>query len=341
MHFTKATKPKKSSVYGEYWKFAAKRQEVFNKRLQNPIGPWTNDPVIKGNRFTNVFRASDRVSQYLINLQYTCSQQPKELFFTTILFKIFNKIETFTHLVKELDSVSAYTFDFKVYNEILTNRMALGYTNYSAAYIMPSAGSTFGHKFKHSNHLALIEKMLNDQVFDKIQESNSLEEVYKILLSYPSFGSFLAFQYTIDLNYSSLTNFSEMDFVVAGPGAKNGILKCFESIGDYSFEDVIRLVADEQELVSECFGIEVPKLWGRTLQLIDCQNIFCEVDKYLRVTHPQISISGRTRIKQKYSIVKDKIDYFFPPKWGLNEKIVESGISLLFQKQNYQQATFY
>ena len=44
-------------------------------------------------------------------------------------------------------------------------------------------------------------------------------------------GDFLAFQYVIDLNYSPLINFSEMDFVVPGPGARSGFRKCFESYG--------------------------------------------------------------------------------------------------------------
>ena len=37
------------------------------------------------------------------------------------------------------------------------------------------------------------------------------------------------------------------------------------------------------------------------MQLIDCQNLFCEVDKYARHAHPEVrGISGRTRIKQSY-----------------------------------------
>lgn len=40
-------------------------------------------------------------------------------------------------------------------------------------------------------------------------------------------GKFLAFQYAIDINYSELCDFSEMDYVVAGPGAHSGISKIF------------------------------------------------------------------------------------------------------------------
>ena len=321
-HFTKLTKPKRSSVYDSYWQFAAKRFDIFIKRLTDIYGPWTNDLVIANNRFTNVFRASDRVSQYLIKLQYEKETNTQDVFFRTMLFKLFNKIETYKLLLKRLGTVSYGDFSFNQYDNILANELEKGRTIYSAAYIMPSAGSVFGHKFKHSNHLALLSKMMEDKLYQKIQESNSLENVFQLLLGYPSIGNFLAFQYTIDLNYSTLLNFSEMDFVVAGPGAKNGITKCFQSLGDYSFEDIIRMMADDQEKECERLGIERPTLWGRSLQLIDCQNLFCEVDKYLRVTNPEIGgNTGRKRIKQKFTTGKGSISLFFPPKWDINTKM--------------------
>jgi hypothetical protein len=321
IHFTKLSKPKKSTAYSSYWHFAVKRQNVFIKRLANPYGPWTDDPAIRDNRFTNIFRASDRVSQYLIDLQYN-EQETSQIFFKTILFKIFNKIETYHYLERELGNIHFSSFSLPRYDKLLTLRMANRQTIYSAAYIMPSAGRVFGHKFKHTNHLALLEQMMKDRVYNTIAEAKSLEEVYRILISYPSFGSFLAFQYTIDLNYSSAINFSEMDFVVAGPGAKSGIMKCFDQLGDYTYEDVIKLVVESQEEECERLGLELPTLWGRKLQLIDCQNLFCEVDKYLRVTRPELNGSaGRTRIKQKYTFSKGPISLFFPPKWNINHKL--------------------
>jgi len=58
------------------------------------------------------------------------------------------------------------------------------------------------------------------------------------------------------------------------------------------------------------------------LQLIDCQNIFCEVDKYARIKHPDIKgNSDRTRIKQKFRINTKPLALWFPPKWGLNDQI--------------------
>jgi hypothetical protein len=321
-HYITLSKPKKSAVYSKYWDFSVKRNQIFLNRLTNAYGPWTTDSILSNYKFTNVFRASDRVSQYLINLQYESDQDVKEVFFKTLLFKIFNKIETYKYLELELAEVSYKSFSLNSYDRLLTFRMAQGYPIYSAAYIMPSAGSTFGHKLKHTNHLALLEKMMREKVYEKIQNSKSLKDIYNILLSYPSFGSFLAFQYTIDLNYSSIINFSERDFVVAGPGAKNGILKCFDDLGDYSFEDIIKFMTDNQELECENYGLTAPKLMSRSLQLIDCQNLFCEVDKYLRVSNPELSVaSGKVRIKQKYvHSLKENIDYFFPPDWNINDQ---------------------
>ncbi|SFT91224.1 hypothetical protein SAMN05421857_4077 [Chryseobacterium formosense] len=321
IHYTALNKPKKSIVYDKYWIFAAKRFEVFINRLNNPRGPWTSDNVICNHRFTNVFRASDRVSQYLIGLQYDGGDY-QEIFFKTILFKIFNKIETYQCLEEKIGSIDINSFKFKDYDLILKEELQRKTAIYSAAYIMPSAGSAFGHTLKHTNHLALIQKMIDDNLFQKVMGCNSLSQVYELLLRYPSIGNFLAFQYTIDLNYSTLINFSEMDFVVAGPGAKNGIKKCFSSLGDYSFEDVIKMMAENQSEEFDRLQIEHPNLWGRELQLIDCQNLFCEVDKYLRVTNPEvIGVTDRKRIKQKFSMAKPQYKLFFPPKWNINEKI--------------------
>ena len=114
-----------------------------------------------------------------------------------------------------------------------------------------------------------------------------------------------------------------MEFVVAGPGAKNGIQKCFGDLLGYDYEDIIRYVTERQNEEFEQRGLRFKDLFGRSLQLIDCQNLFCETDKYARVARPDIcSLNGRTRIKQHY-VERNlgKIEYFYPPKWGLNEKI--------------------
>lgn len=126
----------------------------------------------------------------------------------------------------------------------------------------------------------------------------------------------------IDINYSTILNFYESEFVVPGPGAKGGISKCFSNTGGLSNVEIIKLMTDNQEKEFDRLGLSFKTLWGRNLQLIDCQNLFCEVDKYARVKHPDIKgDSDRVRIKQVYKINSKPVDYWFPPKWGINGNI--------------------
>lgn len=53
-------------VYDIYWEFAVKRQDIFFNRLEDKSFPWTDDEILNTYKFTNAYRASDRVSQYLI-----------------------------------------------------------------------------------------------------------------------------------------------------------------------------------------------------------------------------------------------------------------------------------
>ena len=309
---------KATPVFETYWRFAAKRQCLFLRRIRGSPPPWTNDPVLERYRFTNAYRASDRVSQYLIrHVLYDGEQTAFELFFRTMIFKLFNRIETWEALVSRLGTPTATTYQPEEYARVLDGLLQRQSRLYSAAYIIPSP--KLGHARKHRNHLHLLDLMLFDEVPSRIADANSLEAAYLILKQYPSIGPFLAFQFTIDLNYSAFLDFSEMDFVVAGPGARDGIRRCFADTGGLNDADVIRAVSDLREDEFSRQAIDFPDLWGRPLQLVDLQNLFCEVDKYARVIHPSSpGASRRTRIKQKYRPSTSRLPQWYPPKWNLD-----------------------
>ncbi|MDK2981665.1 MAG: hypothetical protein PWQ55_2012 [Chloroflexota bacterium] len=312
-----------TEVYNYFWFFAFERQNIFFRRFFNDPPPWTQDPILIKYKFTNAYRASDRVSQYLIkNVIYYGDQSYEELFFRIILFKIFNKIETWKLLEREFTSINLRNFSFINFDQILTNEIKEGRPIFSAAYIMPTGKNNNLYKFKHQFFLDLLRNMIDDEIPQKIHNSNSLREVFNILRSYPFIGNFLAYQYTIDLNYSNLINFSESEFVIPGPGAKNGIKKCFNNSKGIDDTKIINLITDLQDEEFKRLGLDFKTLWGRKLQLIDCQNLFCEIDKYSRVAFPKISgKTKKTRIKQVYKRTNKKIDYWFPPKWGINQYI--------------------
>lgn len=60
--------------------------------------------------------------------------------------------------------------------------------------------------------------MVSQEYPKRLSDCRNMAEAYSLLRTAPSIGPFLAYQYAIDLNYSNVTNFSESDFVAAGPG---------------------------------------------------------------------------------------------------------------------------
>lgn len=309
-----------AQVWDTYWAFAHNRFEMWWDRIHGGDFPWTSDPILQAHRFTNTYRILDRVSQYLVKeVQYdsTRSQSPDELFFRTMLFKFFNKISTWELIERELGRVSWQSFDSVALLDLLNQEMERGRVLYSAAYIIPSP--PFFHLRKHGNHIALLVQMMTDGLPSKIAKSSSLEEVYESILAYPGMGRFLAFQYTIDLNYSNLVNHDESTFVVAGPGALDGMSKCFLSVGKLTPEQVIMETYHRQEEEFARLGLPFRTLFGRKLQPIDCQNCYCETSKYTRKSHPDVvGVANRSKIKQSYRRDPSELPVpFFPPKWNL------------------------
>lgn len=317
--FSRLAPAKATVVFDSYWRFAARRQQVYVRRLAGEAAPWTTDPIINSYRFTNAYRAADRVSQYLIkHVIYGGSFSEEDTFFRVLLFKLFNRIDTWELIRDRLDEPSWRGFNFDRYADVLSKARSQGQRIYSAAYIMPPG--SFGHREKHRNHLELLCEMMRRGAPRQIAAARSLKEVFEILIGFPTIGPFLGYQLAIDLNYSRLIDFEESEFVVPGPGALDGIRKCFSDLGGLSEADIIRLVTERQDQEFERLGLSFYDLWGRPLQLIDCQNLFCEVDKYARLLHPEVAgRSGRTKIKQRFRTAGPLAVPFFPPKWKIHQ----------------------
>src|SRR5260221_845300 len=121
-----------------------------------------------------------------------------------------------------------------------------------------------------------------------------------------------------DLIYSPVINFDEDDFIVAGPGALDGIQKCFGvRPNQQEAAEIIKACVEEQESIFAYFGLQPATLFGRRLHAIDCQNLFCETDKYARLAHPEFNLA-RSEIKQKLKPSGPLPRPFFPPNCGLN-----------------------
>jgi 5-hmdU DNA kinase-like protein len=316
--------PNPTVVFDTYWKFAAERQHIYELRLAGAPQPWTNDPILQTYKFTSCFRAADRVSQYLIReVIYNpyASSDDEEVVFRILLFKFFNSITTWELLTAKFGIPTWKGFNETAYVQALdaaiTNRVKI----WNAAY-MQNDLSNYEHVSpkKHPRYLRLLKNMMSTNVTGKLQAARTYRDAFFVLYSYPLHKGFIGMQHLCDLNYSPVINFSEDDFIIPGPGALRGIQKCF-AYGRQPTEaeavEVIEACVAGQEHYFADLGLQPVTLFGRRLHAIDCQNLFCEVDKYARVAHPQFNLKPGARIKQTLKPKGPLPKPFFPPKWGL------------------------
>jgi hypothetical protein len=314
-YFIRRTPPQmRKGVYELYWTFASRRQAAFEARLAGKSQPWTSDPILQVFKFCNVFRAADRVSQFMIKDAETTV---RDRVFQITAFRTFSNIATWKSVTYELggaprlDHLRSGEFE-RALDRVKAQNGGL----YTGAFIL-CANKAFGFDEKHRNHVALFKHMfLNNACAERVLQAPSLEALVELLQSFPLMGPFMAYQTAIDLNYSELLDFSENEYTQAGPGALRGLKKAFTDLGDYSPADTILWMVDRQD--EEFRRLELPfrGLFGRRLHGIDCQGLFCELDKYCREAVPELA-SARSRIKAKYSGSRADIELFFPPKWQL------------------------
>ena len=315
-------------IYELYWRFASERQRAFERRVAGEPYPWTDDPILQTYKFCNVFRAADRVSQYMIrDVCYhnePCSTEDR--LFQIVAFRTFSKIATWRAVRAQLGRYPILAdLENGAFEDALASAKEANGGLYTGAFIL-CATNAYGRSLKHLNHVELFKHMfLQDGLGSKLLGAQSLREVYDRLHGYPLMGDFMSYQTTIDVNYSDLMNFSENEFTQAGPGALRGIKKCFADLRGHTPAEVILWMVEHQQDEMHRLGLPFGGLWGRPLHAIDCQSLFCETDKYCREAAPEIA-SARKRIKARFSATPEPIRLFFPPKWGINRKLPKRAV---------------
>lgn len=307
--------------------FIKERMDIFWARIADEA-PYTSDPIFNTYKFTNVYRVTDRVSQYLIrHVQYNQNWNEEDLIFRTLFFKNFNLPSTWEGVKEYLGTEPTLAnFNFDTYCKALDYVAASYPVVYNNAYMM-TGHKIRGYSVKHYNHMGLFEDLITRRFFQHVVKVKSMGELFATLVTQPYIGPFLGYQYATDLNYTPLFQFDENSFCVAGLGSKRGIEKLLFGKSPKSCEVIIKFYVDYQDKLLEAHKLHTGfvNLFGRPLQMIDMQNCFCEVDKYLRVFRPDLksvnSFLQRTKIKNKFKKSKHPYTLFFPPWWNLpNDK---------------------
>ena len=308
-----------------YWRFAAARQQVYEARLVGEAAPWTSDPILAAAPVHQLLPRSG--SGQPVPDQARCLPRkpvPDEVFFRTLLFKVFNRIRPGSCLPDSFGEVSWAGYDFARLRRVLEQRLrrrASGSTRPRTSCRrrtrrgpqarQPPAADRADDVRRRRRRSRSAECALDDAAFEYLARA------------IPAIGDFLAYQYVIDLNYrrcSGMTRWSSSCRARVRVTASASA-----SVRPPRIEaDVIRYMADHQEEHFARLGLYFQAgLRGRPLQLIDCQNLFCEVDKYCPSGPP----GGRRRSaagpgsSRPTARSRAPLTAWFPPKWGLTEGV--------------------
>ncbi|KDR74070.1 hypothetical protein GALMADRAFT_124287 [Galerina marginata CBS 339.88] len=294
-------------AFDTFWRFAAERKAIDDRRRAGEPAPWTNDKILKDYFFCNTFRVLDKGCQYLIQeVIEKGSQDPVEVVFRVVLFNLFTRIETWELLDEKLGPLTWASYDREKYRRVLSAAVTRGMTLYTRAFIKPAPH--FGFDQNYANHLCFLESFMELQLTSRLLNATSMADVYEFLISFPSMGPFSTFQLMLCLSYTPVLNFHHDDFVISGPGSISGLNKLFGKSmqqGRNQVEgidtEVMRYLAKSQDYHFKRLSLNFSGLGPKRLpmSLADIEHTLCEVDKYCRVAHPHLK-GKRTNIHRTF-----------------------------------------
>lgn len=287
-----------------YLDFVPERHNIWTLRQIGSPPPWTEDPILRRRKFTNVYRVLDYGSQFLVKeLLYGDEDlTPVDVLARCFLYRMTNRPDIWQATKAELGRYPLA----RDMNDTLATMWAgwrdAGGQVFSGAYvIMPEPGVKGVDKTR--SVVKLAQNMVNAGGWGLFMNSD-MRVRYEILRAFPAVGDFIAMQVLTDFGYSQYGNTQdENDFVMPGPGCRNGAREIWP---DMDAEWVIKWCRDAVYDLPDC-----PSLYGRPPSLMDIQNTLCEFSKYARfMRKPQ------TAGDKPYAVQHTPEPPFLPPHWG-------------------------
>jgi len=252
--------------------------------------PWTEDPVLRSVRFTNVYRELDPGTKFAVRSILEQPISTKDKIFNIMLYRLIGRLETFSKI--GLQSLSTFS------PSMLESRLKLirdveGKPPFSNAYTVSSYAQMGSHD--KIENVARLFSTLHDkfeELFDRITNARSAEGAFNAIRSAYGFGVFLSYQVLVDLLYPIESNggrailpFSHDDWAIAGPGAQRGIRLLLKQNHAANDLQVMRWLRNNQR--SEFARLKLGFSYlvdteGNEIEisLSNIENCLCEFSKY-------------------------------------------------------------
>lgn len=258
--------------------FVESRHEAWENRQGGLPTPWTSDPIVASRKFTNVFRAIDYGSQFLIRELLEPDLSPADVLARCFLYRhtnlpsawrAYREEAGFYPTIDELDDLREF---WKRYR-------GEGNQVFSGAYMIYPQSSTPGTD-KSDSVISLTQRLFQEESEDNIvldfYTQETQKERFGIFRQNKGVADFMSMQILTDWGYSEQCGEDlEDEFVVGGPGAVKGARALDR---EARTSDVILWARDAVYASPNCPEIHN----GRKPSLMDIQNCLCEFSKYVR-----------------------------------------------------------
>lgn len=270
----------------EYIDFATERHRIWERRQAGEPAPWTEDYVLATRKFTNAFRVLDYGSQFVLTDLLEEDLEPEDYLMRCFLYRHTGVVEAWQYLDltlgryplrEDLDDVLEAWREYRgtgvPKNRTPTQKnpqggtwLAYPRTVFTGAYLVFPQSQERGTD-KMESIIDLTRRLfVEGTVARDFMAAKNQQDRFATLRRNKGVADFMSMQVLTDFGYS--TDFREDQFVVPGPGARNGA-------------DRLGLKAEEAIEWSARVVTE-PNCYGHRLSKMDHQNLLCEYSKYFR-----------------------------------------------------------
>lgn len=264
--------------------FVWDRETIRLRRAEGlPRDEWTQDPVLRKYKFTNIHRAHDRVSQWIINHVILPNAERQDLWFILLICRLINWPPTLQRLIDDgILFRDAGDFNTAEFSASIEQFKAEAGKVYSGAYMVyPTKMDPGGVKsMALGKHIITPVLNVGDEVEHTIYGDESISRFVSELSKCFGISTFMAGQVAADLTYVGGPLSQAVDlytYAPIGPGSSRGLnyLLSRSAFAAWTTENFNHALMNVHDKV-------IAKLAICDLTLHDVQNIMCEYSKYCR-----------------------------------------------------------
>lgn len=281
-----------------FWYWINERHRIWVMRTSLQPKPWTNDPILREFKFTNVFRQLDRGTEWL-TLNFIAPHRFDRLdllAFNIAWYRMFN----WTGTGKLLGWRRSW--QPTAIRRRLKAEKAKGRQVFTGAHII------WGEKGldKIDGVLLSCQALWNDRenIAKQARFSRSLEHTFNVLTTIRGVGAFMGYEIVSDYRHTRLLEDAHdiNTWANVGPGALRGLKRLDPAANRTDgLKRMRELLAKSQTARAK---------WVPELELRDIEHSLCEFDKYCRVKYGE----GHPRSRYNGEAEKDSHDHIQRPK---------------------------